>query len=72
MYVKYVTASFSPPYDPNMVYVEFDDGDSGKMPLNHIRMIPQDFPLVGKNTVNQFKLAAKKISAVKVLNIRQL
>ena len=28
--------------------VEFDDGDSGRIPLNHIRLLPPDFPLVSE------------------------
>ena len=29
--------------------VEFDDGDSGRITIDQLRMIPQDFPVVGKN-----------------------
>ena len=29
------------------VDVEFDDGDSGRIPLSHIRMLPQDYPVMG-------------------------
>ncbi|XP_055876452.1 serine-rich adhesin for platelets-like isoform X5 [Biomphalaria glabrata] len=28
------------------VFVEFDDGDSGKIPIGHIRLLPSDFPIV--------------------------
>ena len=31
------------------INVEFDDGDSGKIPLEHIRMLPQNFPIQGTN-----------------------
>lgn len=29
------------------VDVEFDDGDSGRIPLSHIRWLPSDYPVVG-------------------------
>ncbi|PIK60487.1 putative trinucleotide repeat-containing protein 18 protein isoform X 4 [Apostichopus japonicus] len=29
-----------------MVSVEFDDGDSGRIPLSHVRMLPQDYPII--------------------------
>ncbi|XP_052818307.1 uncharacterized protein LOC128244317 isoform X2 [Mya arenaria] len=32
--------------DRDLYTVEFDDGDTGRIPLDHIRIIPQDFPLV--------------------------
>lgn len=32
--------------DQRFINVEFDDGDSGKIPLDHIRQLPADFPLV--------------------------
>ena len=25
--------------------VEFDDGDDGNIPLEHVRLLPQDFPM---------------------------
>ena len=31
----------------DLISVEFDDGDSGNIPLEHIRMLPQDFPVQG-------------------------
>jgi hypothetical protein len=34
--------------DIRFTNVEFDDGDSGKIPLDHIRQLPSDFPLVCK------------------------
>ena len=38
----------SPNSSPDIRFtnVEFDDGDSGKIPLDHIRQLPSDFPLV--------------------------
>ncbi|KAJ8319255.1 hypothetical protein KUTeg_004346 [Tegillarca granosa] len=41
-----VLASPNPHADKNFINVEFDDGDSGRIPLDHIRMIPEDFPIV--------------------------
>ena len=40
----------SPNSSPDIRFtnVEFDDGDSGKIPLDHIRQLPSDFPLVCK------------------------
>jgi DNA repair protein Crb2 Tudor domain len=34
--------------DASSVNVEFDDGDSGRIVLDDIRMLPSDFPIVGK------------------------
>lgn len=31
-----------------VVPVEFDDGDNGRIELDHIRLLPSDFPIVGK------------------------
>lgn len=36
----------APVVDKGLYNVEFDDGDTGKIPLDHIRIIPQDFPHV--------------------------
>lgn len=33
-------------HDRRFINVEFDDGDSGKIPIDHIRQLPADFPLV--------------------------
>ncbi|CAH1794221.1 unnamed protein product [Owenia fusiformis] len=33
----------------NLIPVEFDDGDSGRIPIAHIRMLPQDMPIVSEN-----------------------
>ena len=41
-----VTEGVSP--EPGMLYVEFDDGDSGYMRLEGIRMLPPDYPTVGE------------------------
>ena len=43
-----LTASPNPHADKGSINVEFDDGDSGRIPLDHIRMLAQDFPLVCK------------------------
>ncbi|XP_060071392.1 trinucleotide repeat-containing gene 18 protein-like isoform X2 [Ylistrum balloti] len=39
-------ASPNPHADAGSINVEFDDGDSGRIPLDHIRMLPKDFPHV--------------------------
>ena len=41
-----VTEGASP--EPGMLYVEFDDGDSGYMRLEGIRMLPANYPTVGE------------------------
>lgn len=33
---------------PNLINVEFDDGDSAKIPLHHIRMLPANYPVVSE------------------------
>lgn len=40
------TASPNPHSDKSCINVEFDDGDSGRIPLDHIRMLPRDYPVV--------------------------
>jgi len=32
----------------DLIYVQFDDGDRGRIPLEHIRMLPQDLPILGE------------------------
>ncbi|XP_052685701.1 uncharacterized protein LOC128165324 isoform X5 [Crassostrea angulata] len=39
-------ASPNPHSDKSCINVEFDDGDSGRIPLDHIRMLPRDYPVV--------------------------
>lgn len=41
-----VKGSPNPSGEKKMVSVEFDDGDSGRIPLSHVRMLPQDYPIV--------------------------
>uniref|UniRef100_T1IRA0 BAH domain-containing protein n=1 Tax=Strigamia maritima TaxID=126957 RepID=T1IRA0_STRMM len=36
----------NPTDDKTTVYVEFDDGDSGKIPLSDIRLLPSTFPVI--------------------------
>ena len=38
----------SPETGPNLVNVEFDDGDSAKIPHDHIRMLPVNYPVVSE------------------------
>eukprot|EP00106_Octopus_bimaculoides_P001165 XP_014768607.1 PREDICTED: serine-rich adhesin for platelets-like [Octopus bimaculoides] len=38
-------SSPNPHADKSSVSVEFDDGDTGRIPIDHIRMLPQDFPI---------------------------
>ena len=38
----------SPETGPNLINVEFDDGDSAKIPLDHIRMLPVNYPVVSE------------------------
>ena len=41
LYPGYVRSS-SP--HPNLVFVEFDDGDNGRISIDDIRLLPQDYP----------------------------
>ncbi|XP_022250916.1 uncharacterized protein LOC106467087 isoform X3 [Limulus polyphemus] len=52
MYPGTVAKSSSPNCDSDQdtVYVEFDDGDSGRIPLKDICMLPPDYPIVCKFT----------------------
>lgn len=38
-----------PELDSKFVSVEFDDGDSGKIALEDIRLLPPDYPIIGKS-----------------------
>lgn len=42
--------SNSPEYstDPKYIVVEFDDGDSGRIAIEDIRLLISDYPIVGK------------------------
>lgn len=50
LYPGTVAASSSPEYEPNPKYtvVEFDDGDSGRIAIEDIRFLTNDYPVVGK------------------------
>ena len=37
----------NPHADRHLISIEFDDGDTGNIPMEHIRMLPQDFPIQG-------------------------
>lgn len=39
-----------PELDEKFVSVEFDDGDSGRIALDDIRLLQPDYPVVGKLT----------------------
>lgn len=45
-----VAASSSPAHEANhnFVNVEFDDGDSGKIHVDDIRLLPPEFPVLGE------------------------
>ncbi|CAL4099723.1 unnamed protein product [Meganyctiphanes norvegica] len=47
LYPGSVAASSSPSHDTNhnLINVEFDDGDSGKIHVDDIRLLPPDFPI---------------------------
>ncbi len=42
------TGSPNPNEDKNIICVEFDDGDSGRIPMEYIRMLPPEFPIIGR------------------------
>ncbi|CAL1267979.1 unnamed protein product [Larinioides sclopetarius] len=67
LYPGTVTKSSSPMPDPSMLYVEFDDGDSGRIPLNDIRMLPPDFPIVSMEP-NPFMILGKRRSRAQSQN----
>lgn len=50
LYPGVATAPTSPDSDIDEKYinVEFDDGDNGRIVLDHIRFLLSDFPIVGK------------------------
>lgn len=45
-----IAASTSPAHEANhnLVNVEFDDGDAGKIHVDDIRLLPPEFPILGK------------------------
>jgi hypothetical protein len=43
-----VPSSPDPQRDLSFVNVEFDDGDSGRIHLEDVRMLPVNFPIVGE------------------------
>lgn len=44
-----------PELDEKFVSVEFDDGDSGRIALDDIRLLQPDYPVVGKFCIFVFK-----------------
>ncbi|XP_076325164.1 uncharacterized protein LOC143233119 isoform X2 [Tachypleus tridentatus] len=61
MYPGTVAKSSSPKRDSgrDMVYVEFDDGDSGRISLKDICMLPPDYPVVSTD-LNPLMLLGKR------------
>lgn len=43
-----------PRLDGRFVCVEFDDGDSGTIAIEDIRLLPPDYPIVGKQKLVKF------------------
>jgi hypothetical protein len=41
-------SSPDPELDLHFVNVEFDDGDSGRINMDDIRLLPADYPIVGR------------------------
>ncbi|CAG2101015.1 unnamed protein product [Medioppia subpectinata] len=56
LYAGYVRSS-SP--HPNLVFVEFDDGDNGRIAVDDIRLLPQDYPQM-KINADPFKNLERK------------
>lgn len=46
-------SSPDPELDLHFVNVEFDDGDSGRINLDDIRLLPADYPIVGRFSSGQ-------------------
>lgn len=47
-------SSPDPELDLHFVNVEFDDGDSGRISLDDIRLLPKDYPIVGRFLNHRF------------------
>ncbi|KAG8183272.1 hypothetical protein JTE90_006467 [Oedothorax gibbosus] len=67
LYPGTITKASSPLPDASMLYVEFDDGDSGRIPINDIRMLPLDFPIVSMEP-NPFMILGKRRSRAQSQN----
>ncbi|GIY47244.1 protein winged eye [Caerostris darwini] len=67
LYPGTITKTSSPMPDPSLLYVEFDDGDSGRISLNDIRMLPPDFPIVSMEP-NPFMILGKRRSRAQSQN----
>ncbi|XP_046399706.1 mucin-12 [Ischnura elegans] len=53
-------SSPDPELDRRFVGVEFDDGDSGRININDIRLLPQDFPIVDYDPNPLMSLARRR------------
>jgi hypothetical protein len=51
-------SSPDPELDLHFVNVEFDDGDSGRINLDDIRLLPADYPIVGRFSNYELSFAA--------------
>lgn len=50
--VKILGDGFESDDDETVINVEFDDGDTGKIPLAHISMLPPGYQIQGQSTLN--------------------
>lgn len=53
-----------PDYDAKFIAVEFDDGDSGRIPLHHIRLLPPDYPIMGKTIMRHIPYLIKNVGFI--------
>lgn len=58
-------------YDPRLVCVEFDDGDNGRISLEDIRLLPQDYPIVGEFALTLMLGVGGKVNSIET-NLQHL
>ena len=52
----------NPALDSKFVAVEFDDGDSGRIALEDIRLLPPDYPIIGEFQNHEMKFFIRKLA----------
>ncbi|KAL0278885.1 UNVERIFIED_CONTAM: hypothetical protein PYX00_000567 [Menopon gallinae] len=60
LYPGTVSVSYSPDPEPNSVSVEFDDGDSCRISVNDIRLLPENYPVTEYDPNPLLSLSKKK------------
>ena len=57
--------------DDDLITVEFDDGDTGRIPLSHIRLLPPDYKIQCRHFI-EWTQATEKPATIKLFPSKKL